>query len=134
MQKDYDFISYEKYQEYCQNTDIISQQDQKTLVEFLHDLGIVLNYQDDPRLKETNVLNPEWVTSGVYDILNNNELFKKKGLLELTDLNRVLKQPDRYPDNKRPFLMGLMEKFELCFPLDHANTNRYLITDLLPID
>jgi internalin A len=74
MQKDYDFISYEKYQEYCQNTDIISQQDQKTLVEFLHDLGIVLNYQDDPRLKETNVLNPEWVTSGVYDILNNNEL------------------------------------------------------------
>jgi small GTP-binding protein len=134
MQKDYDFISYEKYQEYCQNTDIISQQDQKVLVEFLHDLGIVLNYQDDPRLKETNVLNPEWVTSGVYDILNNNELFKKKGLLELKDLNRVLKQPNRYPDNKRPFLMGLMEKFELCFPLDHANSNRYLITDLLPED
>ena len=134
MQKNYDYISYEKYQEYCQNTDIISQQDQKTLVEFLHDLGIVLNYQDDPRLKETNVLNPEWVTSGVYDILNNNELFKKKGLLELTDLNRILKQPNRYPDNKRPFLMGLMEKFELCFPLDSANPNRYLITDLLPID
>jgi internalin A len=134
MQKDYDFISYEKYQEYCQNTEITSPQDQKTLVEFLHDLGIVLNYQDDPRLKETNVLNPEWVTSGVYDILNNNELFKKKGLLELTDLNHILKQPDRYPDNKRPFLMGLMEKFELCFPLDHANPNRYLITDLLPID
>jgi internalin A len=135
MQKDYDFISYEKYQEYCHNTDISSSQDQKVLVEFLHDLGIVLNYQDDPRLKETNVLNPEWVTSGVYDILNNNELFvKKKGLLELTDLNRILKQPDRYPDNKRPFLMGLMEKFELCFPLDPANPNRYLITDLLPID
>jgi internalin A len=134
MQKNYDYISYEKYQEYCQNIDITSQQDQKVLVEFLHDLGIVLNYQDDPRLKETNVLNPEWVTSGVYDILNNNELFKKKGLLELIDLNRILKQPDRYPDNKRPFLMGLMEKFELCFPLDHANPNRYLITDLLPID
>jgi internalin A len=134
MQKDYDFISYEKYQEYCQNTEITSPQDQKTLVEFLHDLGIVLNYQDDPRLKETNVLNPEWVTSGVYDILNNNELFKKKGLLELTDLNRILKQPARYPDNKRPFLMRLMEKFELCFPLDPANPNRYLITDLLPID
>ncbi len=134
MQKDYDFISYEKYQEYCHNTDITSSQDQKVLVEFLHDLGIVLNYQDDPRLKETNVLNPEWVTSGVYDILNNSELFKKKGLLELTDLNRILKQPDRYPDNKRPFLMGLMEKFELCFPLDNTNVNRYLITDLLPID
>jgi internalin A len=134
MQKDYDFISYEKYQEYCHNTDITSSQDQKVLVEFLHDLGIVLNYQDDPRLKETNVLNPEWVTSGVYDILNNNEVFKKKGLLELTDLNRVLKQPDRYPDNKRPFLMGLMEKFELCFPLDNTNINSYLITDLLPID
>jgi internalin A len=73
MQKDYDFISYEKYQEYCHNTDITSPQDQKVLVEFLHDLGIVLNYQDDPRLKETNVLNPEWVTSGVYSGIQSYE-------------------------------------------------------------
>ena len=135
MQKTYDFISYEKYQEMCQTAEIKEASDQKSLVQFLHDLGIVLNYQDDPRLNETNVLNPEWVTDGVYDILNNHDLMvQKKGILSLPDLHNILKQPQRYPENKRGFLMDLMGKFELCFPLDGYSPARYLITDLLPID
>ncbi|MCA2630673.1 MULTISPECIES: COR domain-containing protein [unclassified Microcystis] len=135
MQKSYDFISYEKYQEMCQTAEIKEASDQKSLVQFLHDLGIVLNYQDDPRLNETNVLNPEWVTDGVYDILNNHDLMvQKKGILSLPDLPNILKQPQRYPENKRRFLMDLMGKFELCFPLDGYSPDRYLITDLLPID
>ncbi|MCZ8244413.1 MAG: leucine-rich repeat protein [Microcystis sp. LE19-131.1A] len=135
MQKSYDFISYEKYQEMCQTAEIKEASDQKSLVQFLHDLGIVLNYQDDPRLNETNVLNPEWVTDGVYDILNNHDLMvQKKGILSLPDLANILKQTQRYPENKRRFLMDLMGKFELCFPLDGYSPDRYLITDLLPID
>ncbi|MBE9092012.1 leucine-rich repeat domain-containing protein [Microcystis aeruginosa LEGE 11464] len=135
MQKSYDFISYEKYQEMCQTAEIKEASDQKSLVQFLHDLGIVLNYQDDPRLNETNVLNPEWVTDGVYDILNNHDLMvQKKGILSLPDLENILKQTQRYPENKRRFLMDLMGKFELCFPLDGYSPDRYLITDLLPID
>jgi len=135
MQKTYDFISYEKYQEMCQQAEIKEASDQKSLVQFLHDLGIVLNYQDDLRLNETNVLNPEWVTIGVYDILNNHDLMvQKKGILSLPDLQDILKQPQRYPENKRGFLMDLMGKFELCFPLDGYSPARYLITDLLPID
>ncbi|MFN9672995.1 MAG: leucine-rich repeat domain-containing protein, partial [Microcystis sp.] len=50
MQESYDFISYEKYQEMCQTAEIKEASDQKSLVQFLHDLGIVLNYQDDLRL------------------------------------------------------------------------------------
>ncbi|KAM3108076.1 leucine-rich repeat protein, partial [Phormidesmis sp. 146-20] len=135
MRTSYDFISYERYQTLCTQAEITTPQDQEILVEVLHDLGIVLNYRKDPRLNETNVLNPEWVTSGVYDILNNHDLMvNKKGILALLDLSTILKQPDRYPQNKRPFLMGLMEKFELCFPLDSYNGDRYLISDLLPID
>ncbi|KAB0242524.1 GTP-binding protein [Microcystis aeruginosa EAWAG127a] len=135
MQKTYDFISYEKYQEMCHTAEIKEASDQKSLVQFLHDLGIVLNYQDDPRLNETNVLNPEWVTDGVYDILNNHDLMvQKKGILSLPDLQDILKQTQRYPENKRRFLMDLMGKFELCFPLDGYSPARYLITDLLPID
>jgi internalin A len=134
MQSTTDFISYEKYQDLCQLADIATAQDQKTLIGFLHDLGIILNFQDDLRLQDTNVLNPEWVTSGVYDILNNHDLtVKKRGILKLSDLPNILKQIDRYPEAKRPFLMGLLEKFELCFKLD-CNPDRYLISDLLPID
>jgi internalin A len=108
---------------------------QKNLMGILNDLGVVLNFQNDSRLNETNVLNPEWVTSGVYDIINNNALTtEKKGILDISTLNSILKDPQRYPENKRHFLMGLMEKFELCYPLDGYRTPHYLISDLLPID
>ena len=135
MQAESDFISYEKYQDICSQTGIFEPDKQKNLVEILNDLGVVLNFQDDPRLNETNVLNPEWVTSGVYDILNNHALMTdKKGILPLADLSSVLKEPQRYPANKQRFLMGLMEKFELCYRLENYSTTHYLISDLLPID
>jgi internalin A len=135
MQSKYDFISYEKYQDICAQSGITDPSYQKNLVSILNDLGVVLNFQDDPRLNETNVLNPEWVTSGVYDILNNHSLMtERKGILDISTLNSILKEPQRYPENKRHFLMGLMEKFELCYPLDGYRTPHYLISDLLPID
>jgi internalin A len=132
-----DFISYEKYQDYCQVAEITKLEDQKTLIALLHDLGVIINFQDDLhlRLNETNVLNPEWVTSGIYDILNNADLVKKKGVLNFQDLPMILKQIDRYPDDgKRRYLMSLLEKFELCFKLDENNSECYLIMDHLDPD
>ncbi|MCP4105249.1 MAG: GTP-binding protein [Desulfobacteraceae bacterium] len=80
MKKNY--ISYKVFQNICQKKNIKDSLSQKTLIGFLHDLGIVLNFQDDPRLEDTNILNPEWVTNGVYKIINSNELFQSKGVLE----------------------------------------------------
>ena len=132
LREQYDFISYEDYQNRCCELDITESSEQKTVIGLLHNLGVALNYQDDPRLNETNVLNPEWVTSGAYDILNNYQLtVQEKGVLRSGSLNRILQRPQRYRDNKRRFLLRLMQKFELCFPL---NEDEYLITDLLPLD
>jgi internalin A len=41
-----DFILYTRYQEICSSHDITEAEDQKTLLGFLHDLGIVLHFQD----------------------------------------------------------------------------------------
>lgn len=127
---DKDFISYDWYQEICEEAGIRSEKDQTTLVGFLHDLGVVLNYRDDPRLEETSILNPEWVTNAVYKILNNHDLFHNKGVLQLAQLTKIL-DPERYPRRKHEFIIGIMQKFELCFPLDGV-TGSYLIPDLLP--
>ena len=124
------FISYEEYIRLCQNEGIDKEQSQKTLIGFLHDLGIVLNFQDDPRLFDTNVLNPEWVTNGVYKILNSNVLFQNKGVLKLDDLSDFLDKKE-YPKTKQIFLIDLMRKFELCFKFEGFNDKRYLIPGLL---
>jgi internalin A len=64
------YITYEKYREFCAAHGETDPQGQDALVGFQHHLGIVLNFKDDPRLQHTHVLRPEWVTSGIYKLLN----------------------------------------------------------------
>ena len=42
-------------------------------------MGIVLNFTDDDRVRDTSVLNPNWVTDGIYALLNNANLQKQSG-------------------------------------------------------
>jgi internalin A len=126
------YIDYAEYEKLCKSQQITEKDSQKTLIGLLHDLGIVLNFQNDDRfdrLKETNVLNPAWVTEGVYKILNNIQLFQQKGKISLTDLSNILDKQN-YPTRKEhQFIMDMMQKFELCFPFEDHQT--YLIPELL---
>ena len=90
----------------------------------------MLNFRDDPRLQETNILNPEWVTNGVYRILNSNELFHNKGVFETKKLGQML-NPKAYPKSRHMFIVDMMRKFELCYPFE-GNEGQYLVPDLLP--
>ena len=127
---DKDYISFEQYESICEVEEISESNNQRVLIGLLNDLGIVLNFHDDPRLTDTHVLNPEWVTNGVYKILNNAELIRDyKGILELNMLQSILNS-DRYPTGKQMFIMDMMRKFELCFDIE-AN-QKFLIPDLLP--
>ena len=125
-----DYIPYHEYEGLCNEQSITQERDQHTLIRFLHDLGIVLNFQDDERLEDTNVINPEWVTNGVYKILNDNALITEhKGMLERSMLNRIL-DPQQYPSKKHLFIINMMRKFELCFDIE--TDRKFLIPDLLP--
>jgi internalin A len=129
---DKDYISYEHYERICEEKNVTEEENQEILVRFLHDLGIVLHFQGDPRLEDTHVLNPEWVTNGVYQILNDRSLIiDSKGVLKRQELTRILDRK-RYPRNKHIFIIDMMRKFELCFPLDNEARETYLIPDLLP--
>jgi internalin A len=135
-QRTQDFLSRQDYEQVCTQADIPDSQSQSDLLQLLHNLGIVLNFQDDIRLSpefaDTNVLKPSWITNGVYKILNHSELFTvHHGILNQSHLPTIL-HADRYPRNKYSFLIGIMRKFDLCFDLDgHAN-QQFLIPGLLP--
>ena len=126
---DKDYIVYEKYEQLCENENIKKTNSQSILIELLHDLGIILNFQDDARLIDTHVLNPEWVTNGVYKILNDRKLIvDDRGILGIKELQRIL-DLKRYPKTKHLFIISMMRKFELCFPLE--SEKEYLIPDIL---
>jgi hypothetical protein len=68
------YISFEQYRQFCQHDGEADRSAQDSLAVHLHSLGIALNYKDDPRLRDTHVLNPHWVTNGIYTLLNAPEL------------------------------------------------------------
>jgi internalin A len=127
MEKNY--LSFEEYRHFCQEHGERELAAQEALAGYLHHLGIVLNYKEDPRLQDTHVLNPHWVTNGIYRILNSNTLEKQKGEIHLQDLADIL-DAEAYPLGMRRFLFDLMKKFELCFSFPDDEFH-YLIPELL---
>ncbi|MGI9179538.1 MAG: COR domain-containing protein [Longimicrobiaceae bacterium] len=127
MQKNY--VNFDEYRQFCERhgeTDAVAQE---ALARYLHHLGIILNYADDPRLQDTHVLNPHWVTNGIYRILNSEKLARQKGEIRLRDLAEIL-DPGEYPAGMRRFIFDLMKKFDLCFSFPDDDTH-YLIPELL---
>ncbi|MEO1673766.1 MAG: COR domain-containing protein, partial [Cyanobacteria bacterium J06631_2] len=127
---DRDYIPYEQYESLCETEGVDKEDNQRILIRLLNDLGIVLNFHDDPRLEDTHVLEPEWVTNGVYKILNDRNLtVDNRGVLTIPSLKRILDR-QRYPVRKHLFIIGMMRKFELCFDIEADK--QFLIPDLLP--
>ena len=74
-----DFIGYDTFRALCRKQGILEEMDSDKLSWVLHCLGIALNYRDDLRLRETSVLRPEWVTNGIYGILNAKPVADRQG-------------------------------------------------------
>ncbi|MDB5009200.1 MAG: Protein flightless like protein [Mucilaginibacter sp.] len=101
------------------------------LSEYFHDLGVLLHFQDDIELKDIVILNHEWITSGVYKILDDRIVLEQKGRFTNDDIKRIWSN-DVYKYKIRE-LLSLMKnrKFDLCFELGNGE---YLIPRLLPVD
>lgn len=124
-------ILYREYIQTCVESEVTDEISQHTLIGFLHDLGVIIHFQNDPRLEGLGVLNPQWVTNGVYRIINSRELYRTWGVFDLKMLNNILNQPE-YPREKRIFIVDMMKKFELCY--DVIPNEEFIIPDLLPKD
>ena len=127
------FITYEEYIQLCHEEGVTAKESQDTLVDFLHDLGVILHFRGLD-LFDTHVLDPEWVTKAVYRIINSRGLADSKGVLKLSLLDIVLRSRAKgdyqYPRSRWRYIIGLMRKFELCYKI---NDETYLVPDLLEI-
>jgi GTPase SAR1 family protein len=90
--------------------------DTDQLLQDLHALGISLWYRDMEKYA-TLVLNPEWISDGVYKIINwvNNA---KKHTISLGEFSAVFNTClERYPIDKHEFLFDLMKHYELAYEI-----------------
>ena len=124
------FVSFAKYREICSHEGVKNAENQETLATILDCLGIALNYREDPRLRDTSVLKPRWLVDGIYTILRWLHKHETNGEMRFDDFPKALRSKKTYPSQMHKFLLALMEKFELCFPLN-SEENVYLVPGLL---
>lgn len=123
------WLTFDDFRDFCSSEGITKPKDQEDLADSLHHLGLMLSYRKEEALRDFGVLNPQWVTKGIYQILNSPILRKSQGKFTIKTLGDVL-PANTYPKVVHPYLLALMRKFRLCHPLDDRG-DKYLIPELL---
>jgi len=126
-------ISRDEYTRIYTEEGITAEEGLETLVGFLHDLGIALHFKDFV-LDNIYVLDPLWVTTAVYKIINAEQVAAAKGTLQLSSLEELLmpeqKEQYLYPKDTHIYIIELMKKFQLCYSI---NQGAILIPQLLGV-
>lgn len=123
------YIDLKDYLKICQKHGLATTERALFLSDYLHDLGIFLHFQDNPILKRTIILRPEWGTDAVYKVLDNPKVRDvQKGRFSKKDLNNIWKE-ERYT-GMQDELLELMMKFELCYQI--GETDEFIAPELLP--
>lgn len=96
-----------------------------SLAVVLHRLGIALNYGE--RLSDTTVLNPHWVTGTIYKVLRRAPR-EADAVMTLEHVAEVLPEE---PAEMRAYVVELMRRFDLAFPLPDKE-GHWLVPARLP--
>jgi hypothetical protein len=124
------YVSVEKYFEIYGKHIELDESKALHLSGYLHDLGVFLHFQDDLLLKNTVILQNDWVTKAVFRILEDEIIKKALGRFTHEDCARLWKDP-AYA-RMHPQLLALMQNFELCYELRDSRPTTWLVPQMLP--
>ena len=137
-----DYLSEKQFKDICNEVNLTKKDGQKNAINFLHDLGLVLHF-DDLNLSEYYVLDPYWITYGAYQILTSKYAGNEKGIVSTNKLNFIVNEEEdkkesyqsanykkiTYSPNESRFLIDILHEFKLCFRV--LKGNHFIIPDLL---
>lgn len=133
------YLSETNFMQVCEKHGLSKASEQLSAITFLHDLGILLHFEQLD-LSEYFVLEPYWVTTGVYQILTSPFAQSKKGEIPKEDLKYIINEEEdkinaycpqkriRYGANEVRFIADIMTRFRLAYYTNNGET--LLIPDL----
>ncbi len=87
--------------------------------------------QDAPELCQTTILNPEWVTLGIYALFDDEALVKRGGVLSRPEMATILNKRG-YPVEHERIIEEVMRRFDLLYDSsEHGDEHRMLIPLML---
>ena len=89
------------------------------LIEYFHDLGVLLYFRKDIQLKNIIFLNHEWVTKAIYNVFDSKKVKDAHGKFTDEDLMEIWDEP-QFAD-KQAELLNLMKnpQFKICYEHKH---------------
>nr|WP_081983983.1 COR domain-containing protein [Massilia sp. JS1662] len=144
------YLTLEEYHSAAAARGVTDARDREVLLTLLHQLGTVLHFSEHTiferdrknnaapaHVEELNVLDPGWVTTAIYKLLNDDDLIRAGGIMDRGSMRRSLEQlpngTSRYPKSKDDFIIAMMRRFEICFAFD-GDQETWLLPDLLHED
>ncbi len=131
------YITYADYRQICAECDVVAESAQQTLVKLLHDLGVILKFDQHQFSGDTPVLNTAWFMHAIYKIFSDHFLVSEcKGVLAERMLTRILtplrsnKREFTYTSAKHRFILDMMIQLELCCEM--TDRRSFLLPELLP--
>lgn len=124
----HNYISIEEYWNICTKSGFKRPEDKLQLSGYLHDIGVCLHFQDDPLLKRTIILKPQWGTDAVYKVLDNKTVIRNLGQFTRTELAKIWHE-EKYA-NMQDELLQLMINFKLCYKIP-GSSDTYIAPQLL---
>ncbi len=122
------YIECHEYEATCRSHSITRREEMYNLSNFLHSLGVCLHFQKDPILRHRLILKPNWGTTAVYKILDNDRVKKNLGQFSKDDLSQIW-QAQQYAE-MHDELLQLMKEFKVCYEIPRRNGN-YIAPHLL---
>lgn len=131
--KDKNYIDFSTYEKLFKKHKVLG--DKETLLKVLEKIGTVRYFSTFDKL----ILNPEWLSGGVYKILMSEKASKEQfGILKEADLKAIMcetrNERDKFPyrDAEQSFIIQMMKDFELAY-IDSAEKT-YFIPSLFKPD
>ncbi|MCX6317184.1 MAG: ADP-ribosylation factor-like protein [Bacteroidetes bacterium] len=119
------YLTYEAYKEICKKNQLVTEQAQQLLLRYFNTIGTVTWFGEDTYLKFMHVLNPAWITQGVYKILTATKTAHLFGQIKVSDFTELLQPVSKgdytYDEAHYAYLLSMMKKFSLCYTSDDAN-------------
>ena len=149
-QDGYKWISIEKASQIATEECGISEDEKtiRTLLDFLHDQRVLINFSEPPELKSMVILDPQWLIDVFKEVITVKSWedvedfgdlwrsFQKTGILDekvLDDAWRSLIDTDDNRETCKSTLISIMERFNLLFswPSSDGTTKQYLVPSML---
>ncbi|MBN1482769.1 hypothetical protein EH223_12385, partial [candidate division KSB1 bacterium] len=121
------YIFREQFDEICRYHQITDTEDIDTLLGYLHDLGILLHFSENPLLRDRVILNPTWATNAVYKIFDDETIISKQGRFTRNDCSVLWADPQYH--RVCDVLIELMKNFRLIYEIE--NTGNLVAAQML---